>query len=287
LKIKEIDMRPIEEQVILVTGATDGIGKITALELARMGAKVLVHGRSREKCTAVVKAIHDSKNGRRKPGSYVGDFSSLASVRDLARKITADIPRLDVLINNAGVGPGIANKHNRPLSQDGHELMFAVNYLAPYMLTHLLIPLLEHAAPSRLVNVCSAAQEPIDFDDVMCERDYDPMRAYARSKLALTMFTFDLAEGLKDRKITANCLHPGSLLDTKMVKKFAAPRGSAESGAQVEIYVATDPDLNGRTGMYFDEKRQARAHEQAYDSGAREKLDRIAKSLTEIGKPVC
>jgi len=275
-------MRPIEEQVILVTGSTDGIGKITAGKLTRMGATVLVHGRNREKCEATVRAIRDN-TVRRKPSYYVADLSAMEAVRGLAEAITADIPRLDVLINNAGVGPGAAADRERPLSEDGHELLFAVNYLAPYMLTHLLIPLLSRSAPSRIVNVSSAAQEQIDFGDVMLERRYAPMQAYARSKLALTMFTFDLAERLNSREITANCLHPGSLLDTKMVKDFAAPQGSAESGAEVEVYVATDPDLQGSTGIYFEEKREARAHAQAYDPDARRKLARIAEKLTGFG----
>jgi NAD(P)-dependent dehydrogenase (short-subunit alcohol dehydrogenase family) len=172
------------------------------------------------------------------------------------------------------------------LSKDGCELRFAVNYLAPFLLTHLLVPVLGRSEPSRIVNVSSAAQEAIDFDDVMLERSYDPWRAYGQSKLALTMFTFDMAEQLKEQEITANCLHPGSLLDTKMVREsFAAPLGSAESGAAVEIYVAITPHLEGRSGIYAipEEKREARAHRQAYDPEARKKLLRIAEDLTGIG----
>jgi NAD(P)-dependent dehydrogenase (short-subunit alcohol dehydrogenase family) len=272
-------MGPIEEQTVLVTGSTDGIGMITARKLAQMGAGVLVHGRSREKCAATVKAIRED-TGSEKLSYYVGDLSSLAAVQDLARAIQSDHSRLDVLINNAGVGPGAASGGNRPLSKDGHELLFAVNYLAPYLLSHLLMPVLRRSAPARIVNVSSAAQESIDFNDVMLERSYDPMQAYARSKLALTMFTFDLAEQIQTDEITSNCLHPGSLLDTKMVRDFAPPQGSAESGAEVEIYVATASDLQGLTGVYFEEKQAARAHDQAYDREARQKLRRIGKELT-------
>jgi NAD(P)-dependent dehydrogenase (short-subunit alcohol dehydrogenase family) len=274
-------MPPVETQVILVTGSTDGIGKITAWKLARMGKTVLVHGRSREKCESTVRALRKD-TGSEKLGYYVGDLSSLSSVRALAEEITSDHSMLHGLINNAGVGPGAWDK-DRPLSKDGHELCFAVNYLAPFLLTHLLTPVLKNGAPSRIVNVSSAAQERIDFDDVMLEVSYAPWRAYAQSKLALTMFTFDLAERVKHEEITANCLHPGSLLDTKMVRESnITPLGSAESGAEVEIYVATAPELQGKTGIYFEEKHEARAHEQAYDTEARKRLWRLGESLTGI-----
>lgn len=275
-------MWSIEEQVILVTGSTDGIGKITAWELARMGAMVLVHGRSHEKCELTVREIRQDTRTE-KLRYYVGDLSSLSAVRRLAEEITSDHPSLHVMINNAGVGPGKTSRRNRPLSKDGHELCFAVNYLAPFLMTHLLIPVFKKGVPSRIVNVSSAAQERIHFDDVMLERSYDPWRAYAQSKLALTMFTFDMAERLKDDGITSNCLHPGSLLDTKMVRESSiTPLGSAESGAEVEIYVATHPGLHGRTGRYFEEKREARAHEQAYDTEARKTLWRLSEKLTGI-----
>jgi NAD(P)-dependent dehydrogenase (short-subunit alcohol dehydrogenase family) len=275
-------MKPIDERVILVTGSTDGIGMITAHELARLGAIVLVHGRKLDTCRRTVTAIReDSGNGR--VSSYVGDFSSLTEVRTLAGQMVYDLPKLDVLINNAGVGPGDLSDRNRRLSRDGHELLFAVNYLAPFLLTRLLLPVLGQSDSARIVNVTSAAQEEIDFDDVMLEKGYDPWRAYAQSKLALTMFTFDLAEDLKDRGMTVNCLHPGSLLDTKMVRESSvSPQGSAESGADVEAYVAIRPELEGRTGLYFDRKTEARAHEQAYDPEARARLRRIGEELTGI-----
>jgi NAD(P)-dependent dehydrogenase (short-subunit alcohol dehydrogenase family) len=276
-------MCPIEEQVLLVTGSTDGIGKITARKLALLGASVLVHGRSREKCTSTVKEIRES-TGSQKLDYYVGDLSSLSAVRALARDIMSDHSQLHALINNAGVGPGTTSEKNRPLSKDGHELLFAVNYLAPFLLTHLLMPVLGNSAPSRIVNVSSAAQERIDFGDVMLARDYDSMRAYAQSKLALTMFTLDIAGRLKGQDITANCLHPGSLLDTKMVRESgASPWGSAESGAEVEIYVTTGSHLEGRTGIYFKEKHESRAHEQAYEIEARKKLRRLSEKLTGVG----
>lgn len=277
-------MKPLEEQTILVTGSTDGIGKITAGKLAELGATVLVHGRSREKCRTAAGEIREA-TGNDRLKAFVRDISSLSGVRRLADDIHSKYPALDVLINNAGVGPGKGSFGKRPLSQDGHELCFAVNHLTPFLLTHLLLPILRSGAPARVVNVCSAAQQHIDLDDVMLERGYDPYRAYAQSKLALTMFTFDLAERLKYRGITVNCLHPGSLLDTKMVREGGyTPRGSAESGAEAVVHVATSPELADVTGEYFEEKRQARAHDQAYDSAARDTLWRLSEKLTGIGQ---
>jgi NAD(P)-dependent dehydrogenase (short-subunit alcohol dehydrogenase family) len=188
---------------------------------------------------------------------------------------------LDVLINNAGAGPG-ASSSKREVSSDGYELRFAVNYLAPFLLTRSLLPLLRRAAPARIVNVSSAAQEPIDFTDVMFTRQYDPMSAYARSKTALTMFTFELAKRLQKDGVTVNCLHPGSLLDTKMVREsFGTPWGSAESGAEVVKHMAVSPELEGVTGKYFDRTREARASAQAYDREARRKLWRLSEKYTD------
>lgn len=277
-------MKPIEEQTILVTGSTAGIGKITARKLAQMGATVLIHGRSREKCETAAGEIREA-TGNDKLKAYVRDISSLSGVRRLAEDIRSEYSALNILINNAGVGPGKNSFGKRPLSQDGHELCFAVNHLAPFLLTHLLIPILRNGSPARVVNVCSAAQQHIDLDNVMLERGYDPYRAYAQSKLALTMFTFDLAERLKYRGITANCLHPGSSLDTRMVREGGyTPRGSAESGAEVVVYVATSSELLDVTGEYFEETRKARAHDQAYDSEARDKLWQLSEKFTGIGQ---
>jgi NAD(P)-dependent dehydrogenase (short-subunit alcohol dehydrogenase family) len=168
-------------------------------------------------------------------------------------------------------------------SKDGHDLCLAVNYLAPFLLTHLLLPLLRASDAARIVNVSSAAQEPVDFEDLMLENNYSPMKAYSRSKLALAMFTVELARRLEEEHITVNCLHPGSLLDTKMVReRFGQPQGSAESGAEVEVYVATASELDGVSGVYFDRKNRSRAHSQAYDSRARQQLWQISLGLTGL-----
>lgn len=275
-------MKPIEKQIVLVTGSTDGIGKITAQKLADMGATVLVHGRSEEKCAATVDEIRrNTENQTLK--FYIADLSSLSAVRKLAQNISDNFDYLNVLINNAGIGLSKNLENRRVLSEDGYELSFAVNYLAPFLLTHLLIPLLRNGSPARIVNTSSAAQQEIDFDDLMLEHQYDAFRAYAQSKTALTMFTFEIAKRLEKGKITANCLHPGSLLDTKLVRESPyKPRAGAEAGAEVEIHVATSPELEGRTGLYFEEKRESRAHQQAYDTVARDKLWRLSEKLTGI-----
>src|SRR3712207_2283693 len=181
-------MRNLAEAVILVTGATDGLGRRVALELAGRDATVLLHGRNPERCEATLEAIR-KETGNEKSRSYLADFSSLGAVRGLAERILSDHDRLDVLVNNAGV-----IVPERTESEDGLELTFAVNYLAHFLLTSLLLPLLRDSAPARIVNVASAGQSPLDFDDVMLERGYDGMRAYTQSKLAQIMFTFDLDE---------------------------------------------------------------------------------------------
>ena len=275
-------MRPAHEHVILVTGATDGIGRQTAHDLAARGTTVLLHGRSRERAVATLGAIRKA-TGNDRLRYYVADLAVLDEVRRLAGEIERDYDRFDVLINNAGIGAG-KRTDRREVSRDGYELRFAVNYLAPFLLTHLLLPLLHRSAPSRIVNVASAAQHPIDFNDVMLKRHYEPWRAYSQSKLALVMFTFELAERLAGTGVTVNCLHPGSLLDTKMVREtFGRAWGSVQSGADAVVYLATSPALDGVTGRYFDQQREARAEPQAYDREARRRLWRLSEELTGLG----
>ena len=275
-------MKPIREQFMLITGSTDGIGKIAAQRLAKLGASVLLHGRDPEKCRKVRDAIWKS-SGNPKLEYFVADFSSLSDVRHMAAAVRESYERLDVLVNNAGVLPAESQKQERHLSAQGYDLCLAVNYLAPFLLTHLLLPVLRTSSAARIINVGSAAQEAVDFNDLMIAHDYSPMRAYSRSKLALTMFTFELDERLKDENVTVNCVHPGTLLDTKMVRRaFTQPLGSAESGAEVEVYLATAPELESVSGAYFDRRQHAQAHPQAYDRLAREKLWQLSLELTDL-----
>jgi NAD(P)-dependent dehydrogenase (short-subunit alcohol dehydrogenase family) len=276
-------MRTIKNQVILITGATDGLGKRVVRDLAARDATVLLHGRSLEKGEAVLQEIRDV-TGNQKLSYYNADFSSLDDVRQLSERIMADRERLDVLINNAGLGAGL-RQSRREKSADGHELRFAVNYLAPFLLTHRLLPLLRRSIPSRIVNVASVGQQPIDFEDVMMDNGYDGLRAYRQSKLALVMFTIDLAEELKESSVTVNSLHPASLMPTRMVLEtdyFGSPMSTMEEGAQAVEQLAVSPDVEGVSGEYFDGKQRGRANPQAYDKGARQRLKMLSDQLVGI-----
>src|ERR687898_769701 len=269
-------MRAPTEATILVTGATDGLGKRVALELADRGATVLVHGRSRERCETVLKEV---RRGTGSEGAryYLADLSSLSEVRRLAEEILSEHDRLDVLVNNAGI---IAREREETV--DGVELTFAINYLAHFLLTKLLLSLLKASAPARIVNVASAGQSPVDFHDVMLKRGYGGMKAYTQSKLAQVMFTFELAERLRGTGVTVNALHPATLMDTKMVREtFGRASSTVQEGTEAVLLLAASPELEGVTGRYFDGTREARASRQAYDVGARKSLWDLSEKLCE------
>ena len=272
-------MRRLEQQTVLVTGATDGLGKAVATELARAGAEVLLHCRDDARGEAALQEIA-SATGNDRLRLYRADFASLAEVRDMAEQIRGAETGLHTLVNNAGVGTTLPGGGGRMESADGNELRFQVNYLAHYLLTRMLVPLLVTAAPGRIVNVSSAGQAPIDFDDVMLERRYSGVQAYCQSKLAQVMFTIDLAAELEPRGVTANCLHPATYMPTKIV--FAA-RGSAvstlEEGIEATMRLIADPDLDGTTGRYFNGTSEDAAHPQAYDADARRRLRELSDRL--------
>jgi NAD(P)-dependent dehydrogenase (short-subunit alcohol dehydrogenase family) len=273
-------VRPIDEQVVLVTGATDGLGRAVAADLAARGATVLLHGRSAERLERTLSELR-AATGSDRFRAYRADFAALAEVGALADAILAGEPRLDALVNNAGVGTTLPGDGARMESADGYELRFAVNYLAGYLLTRRLLGLLEHSAPARIVNVASAGQMPIDFGDVMLTRGYSGTRAYCQSKLAQVLFTFDLAEELRDGGVTATALHPATYMPTKMV---LAARGSAvstlEEGVEAVVRLVADPALDGVTGAYFNGTREAGAEAQAYDGEARRALRQLSDRLT-------
>ena len=267
---------------VLVTGATDGLGKAVAVELARAGATVLVHGRSPERAEAAAAEIR-AASGNGLLRTCAGDLASLAQVRSLAEAILEREPRLDVLVNNAGIGTAEPGGGERVESADGYELRFAVNYLAPFLLTGLLEPLLQASAPARVVNVASAGQAPVDFDDVMLEEGYDGSRAYSQSKLAMVAWTFDLAERLAGTGVTATVLHPGTYMPTKMVLAAGVePLDSLESGVRATLRLIADPELEGVTGRYYDRLEEARARTQAYDAGARRRLRELSERLVGL-----
>ena len=267
-------MRNLAEATILVTGATDGLGKRVASALAGQGATLLLHGRNRERLQATLEEVSE-QTGSEKLRCYLADFSLLDAVRKLAERILSDEDRLEVLINNAGI-----IVQERKESEDGYELTFAVNYLSHFLLTRLLLPLLEHSTPSRIVNVASAGQSRVDFSNLMLEQGYDAMKAYSQSKLAQVMFTFGLAERLADTGVSVNALHPASLMDTKMVEEtFGYTMSTVEEGAEATVHLAASSELEGVTGRYFDGKREARADGQAYDEEARQTLWELSEQL--------
>ena len=265
-------------QTILITGSTDGVGRHVALELATVGATVLIHGRNRERAESLLGEIR--KRGNNAAALYQADLSSLTEVRGLAAAICKDHERLDVLINNAGIGSRSGGAQRRT-SAESYELRFAVNYLAGFLLTRLLLPLIVASAPARIVNVASAGQYPIDFDDVMLTRGYDGGRAYAQSKLAQIMFTVDLAHELEGSGVTVNCLHPATYMDTTMVREAgASPMSTVDEGAAAILNLVRSPALEGRSGLYFDRQRESRANPQAYDAAARDRLRHLSLELT-------
>ena len=208
------------------------------------------------------------------------DFSALAEVRRLAAAVRQNCSRLDVLINNAGIGSG-GSGATRQTSQDGYELRFAVNYLAGFLLTRLLLPLLALSKPARIVNVSSLGQHAIDFDDVMLTRDYTGGRAYTQSKLAQIMFTFDLAREFDRATITANCLHPATYMATTMVRQIGVtPLSTVDEGAEAILNLAVSQELDGHSGEFYNGLQPSTANAQAYDEGARERLRVLSMRLT-------
>jgi NAD(P)-dependent dehydrogenase (short-subunit alcohol dehydrogenase family) len=260
-------------RTILITGSTDGVGRRVAERLGRAGCRVLLHGRDAERGATVLATIRDAGGSGQ---LYRADFASLAGVGALADAIRRDHEALDVLVNNAGIGGG-APGTGRETSVDGHELRFAVNYLSGFLLTRKLLPLLKRGA--RIVNVSSAGQYEIDFDDPMLTRDYSPARAYRQSKLAQILFTIDLAAELAPMGVTANCLHPATFMDTTMVRAGGnTPISSVDEGADAIQRLIDAPDVG--TGQYFNGLKLARANAQAHDEQARAKLRALSVQLT-------
>ena len=261
----------------LITGATDGVGRVVARRLGAQGFHVLAHGRDRDRGASLVAEI---EKGGGSAAFFVSDFSSLGEVRALADAVLQRPGRLDLLINNAGIGTAGGGPRRRT-SADGHELRFAVNYLAGFLLTHRLLPLLKASTPARIVNVSSAGQQAIDFSDVMLTKDYSGTRAYCQSKLAQILFTIDLARELEGSGVTVNALHPSTYMNTTMVRQAGvSPASSVETGADAILNLALSPTLEGRSGLYFNVLREARADAQAYDAAARAKLRTLSLELT-------
>jgi NAD(P)-dependent dehydrogenase (short-subunit alcohol dehydrogenase family) len=264
-------------KTVLVTGSTDGLGKEVARQLGALGAFVVVHGRNQERGEEIARAIKAAGPGD--AAFHRADLASLKGVDAFAEEILETYDRLDVLINNAAAVSGA----ERQTSADGHELAFAVNYLAHFLLTYRLLPLLEASAPARIVNVSSMGQTPIDFTDVMLERSYNPGDAYRRSKLAQIMFTIDLAAELDAAHVTVNSLHPARSMNTaRVINGGFQPLSSVEEGAEATMQLAVSPALVGRSGLYFNGLNEAQANAQAYDAAARAQLRALSFALTGL-----
>jgi NAD(P)-dependent dehydrogenase (short-subunit alcohol dehydrogenase family) len=276
---QEIGMADSKGRTALITGATDGVGRVVARALAQQGWRVLVHGRDRPRGEALAREIEQAGGSAT---FLAADLASLAEVRRLADAVKQQTGRLDLLINNAGIG-SVGSVPGRQTSADGHELRFAVNYLAGFLLTHLLLPLLKASAPARIVNVASAGQQAIDFSDVMLTRGYSGGGAYRQSKLAQILFTVDLAQELEGSGVIANALHPSTYMNTTMVRQSGTtPISTVEDGAAAILQLAVSPALDGKSGLYFNVLREARADPQAYDAEARRRLRALSLKLVGL-----
>jgi len=272
-------MATLSGKTALITGATDGVGRVVAKKLGALGARLLVHGRDQGRGAQVVAEI---AAGGGQAEFLAADLAALAEVRRLADAVRARTDRLNILINNAGIGT-TGGGPGRQTSADGYELRFAVNYLAGFLLTYLLLPLVIKSAPARIVNVSSAGQQAIDFADVMLSHGYSGGRAYCQSKLAQIMFTIDLARELEGAHVTVNCLHPATYMNTTMVRQAGiTPWSSVEDGAEAILNLAVSPSIEGRSGLYFNGLREAHANDQAYDAEARRRLHALSLELTRL-----
>jgi NAD(P)-dependent dehydrogenase (short-subunit alcohol dehydrogenase family) len=269
-----------DQPTIFVTGATDGLGRAVAHRLAADGATLILHGRDQRKLDQTATGIAGLP-GRDRPRTVLADLADLAQVRGLAADVRRATGRLDVFVSNAGIGAGQPDGHDRRVSADGYELRFAVNYLAGFLLTLELLPLLRASAPARIVNVASIGQHPLDFSDLMLTRGYSGTRAYGQSKLAQIMSGFELAGRLPSGELTVNSLHPATYMPTKIVlDEIGHSIDSLDDGVAATVRLVSDPALARVTGRFFDQDREARAHPQAYDPHARAELWNRSLRLT-------
>jgi len=288
----DVEMEPHEDsmkgKIVLVTGATSGIGKETALGLAKMGATVVLVGRSREKLDKVASSIA-SATGNRTIDTLICDLTSMENVRKLASDFKHKYQRLDVLINNAGEIVG-----ERRTTVDGFEYTLALDHLSHFLLTMLLLDRIKASAPARIINVSSSAHMlgRIDFEDLMGEKKYNPMKAYGQAKLANLLFTYELAGRLAGTGVTANAVHPGAVRTNfgKGMKgrwRVFLWLGSpflidAEKGAETSIFVASSPKVAGVAGKYFVKKKEKKSSKRSHDQTAAKRLWEVSSELTGI-----
>jgi NAD(P)-dependent dehydrogenase (short-subunit alcohol dehydrogenase family) len=281
----------MKDQICIVTGATSGIGRATAQGLAQQGATVVIVGRDRDRAAATVDHIR-RETGNPAVEFMLADLSAQDQVRRLAGQIQDRYERLHILVNNAG-----CFYRKRRLSADGIEMTWAVNLLSPFLLTNLLLDTLKAGAPARIVNVSSDMQRMarLDFEDLEAERRYSGMRAYGQSKLALLLFTYELARRLEGTGVTANAVHPG-FVDTNIGQDYGWPYQlvrpllkfwalSPEEGAQTSLHVASSPELADVSGKYFKDNEPAPSAPVSYDSAAARRLWQICVQMTGLAAP--
>jgi len=279
---------PMAGKTVLVTGATGGIGKATAMGLATMGANLAITGRDRERTECAAREVRAA--GRGQVDVFVADLSSQAEVRRLAGEVLQTCPRIDVLVNNVG---GYWN--TRHVTADGLEHTFALNHLAPFLLTNMLLDRLRQSAPARVVTVSSNAHATgrINFDDLQGERSYSGSRAYNQSKLASILFTYELARKLQASAVTANALHPGVVNTSfgaedprgiqRLIIPFARPfLKTPTRGAATSIHLASSPDLEQVTGRYFADSKPRRSSKRSYDQAAAARLWQVSFALVGL-----
>lgn len=273
---------------IMITGSTDGLGRALAIRLAAEGHRLILHGRSADRLADLRRELDDAAVH---PITVRADLSSLDEVRRLAEQVRDGTDRLDVLVSSAGIGGGEPDGRERRVSKDGYELRFAVNYLAGFLLTLELLPLLKMAGTgpqkARIVNVASLGQHPLDFEDLMLEHGYEGWRAYSQSKLAQIISGFELAERLDPNLVTVVSMHPSTYMPTKMVTAEQIDSvDTLEAGTEALHRLVVGPEAEGVTGVFYDRLDQARANEQAYDRQVRNELWRRSLELTGLAAPL-
>ena len=278
----------MEGEVVLITGGTSGIGKAAATALAGMGAEVVVNGRNRERGEVAVEEIQ-RESGSDNVFLLLADLSVQSEVRRLAGEFRTRYDRLDVLVNNAGLV-----LKRRTETPDGIETTLAINHLAPFLLTNVLLDLLRKSAPSRIITVSSGAERmgKIDFDDLQSEKRYRGFQVYGMTKLANIIFTFELAERLEGTGVTANCMHPGAVNTNfgannrggmaLFFRAFKPFMRSPEQGAETLVYLAASPEAEEMSGEYLTDHEVQAASKEAYDESVRKRLWEVSEELTGL-----
>ena len=276
----------MEGKICIITGANSGIGKATAIGLAKMNATIVMMSRNKERGEEAQKEIIELTDNK-KVDLILCDLSSQESIRKFVSKFKSKYQNLHILINNAGV---MLSK--RLVSVDGFEMNFAVNYLAPFLLTNLLLDALKENAPSRIINVSSAAHRmaKIDFDDLQSEkRKYRLMKIYGASKLALMLFSYELSRKLEGTSVTVNTLHPGVVNTNLGQDQSSFSQGFAklffkkpEKGAETSIYLASSQEVEGITGKYFAKKQQKQSSEESYNEDYAKRLWKLSAEMTQL-----